>query len=245
MTHFYNQMFRKYVIAFAHLFSDIHVLRYAEDNITLLSDAKVPIVYATKNKMFYEIKQLPDTDDRAIVSTYLPRMGFYISNAQFDSTRKLSNSMQIDLGGDGILSYSGVPYNLTFDLSILAKTQDDLFQIIEQIASNFTPDTTITIKEIASVIYRDVSLNLDSVAFTSNFEYDDIGNRTLSADLSFTLKGYIYPRIKDDDGKIINTVTAQYKVTNLPYDEANYTTTISQYQATLSSDIIKTITNNV
>jgi hypothetical protein len=240
MKYFYNNMMRKYVISFAHLFSDVHVERYDVDGTTLLSNSKVPIVYATKNKMFYEIKQLPDTGG-AIVSTYLPRMGFYVSGLNYDSARKFNNTIEINLGEDGVLSYPGVPYNITFDLSIITKTQDDLFQIIEQISSMFTPDTTITIKEIGSVIHRDVSLNLDSVTFTSNFDYDDLLNRTLGADLSFTLKGYIYPRIKDNDGKIIQSIINNYKVTNLPFDEVDYSAIVNQYQESIETDIIKTI----
>lgn len=241
MQYFYNNMTRKYVISFAHIFSDIHVQRYDEDMTTLLSDSKVPIVYATKNKMFYEIKQLPDTGESAIVSTYLPRMGFNISAIAYDSTRKLNNAMRINLGNEQELSYPGVPYNFTIDLSILTKTQDDLFQIIEQIAANFNPDYSITIKEIDEVIHRDVSLNLDSVSFTSNFEYEDTGNRTLSADLSFTLKGYIYPKIQDNDGKYVKSFTVGY---NFNDPDNDISVTVSHAQATFSGDIIKTITGS-
>jgi len=240
MQYFYNNMTRKYILCFAHLFSNIHVQRFDEDGLTLLSDSLVPLIYASKSKMFYEIKALPDSSDIAIISTYLPRMGFNISSMVYDSTRKMNNTMRISFG-DEELSYPGVPYNFTIDLSILAKTQDDLFQIIEQISSNFTPDYTITIKEIENVIHRDVSLNLDSISFTSNFEYEDTGNRTVSADLNFTLKGYIYPKIQDDDGKYIKNIMVGYKFNDSDND---ISVTVSQAQATVSAEIIKTITGS-
>lgn len=208
MAHFYHNMIRKYVISFAHLFSDIHVVHDDKDETTTDKDIVVPIIYATKSKMFYEIRESTTGRNKAIVNIYVPRMGFNITAIQYDGTRKLNNSVDFKISETERLSYLGVPYNINFELSILAKKQDDLFQILEQIAVMFTPDKTITIKEITG-IDRDVSLNLDTMNLSSIYEYTEDESRVISADLTFTLKGHFYPRIDVEENeneilKIIN-----------------------------------------
>lgn len=238
MDYFYHNMTRKYTIAFANLFSKVKVQHDNGTEDPMVID--VPILYATKSKMFYEIKQKTTEAPKAIVSNYLPRMGFVISNMQYDGTRKFNNMIPIKISDTESLTFTGVPYNYTFDLSILTKKQDDLFQILEQICVMFTPDTTITIKELTG-IERDVSLNLDTTSFTSIFEYGEDENRTVSCDLSFTLKGFLYPRLKVEDGgavihKIINNLGL--------YPENVIGTIVEQSQETIDSEIITQITDN-
>lgn len=167
-------------------------------------------------------------------------MGFFISGMQYDATRKRNNTITIKLNEDKELMYFGVPYNFNIELGVLTEKQDDLFQILEQIGVMFTPDRTITIKEIDG-IDRDVSVNLDTINLSSIYEYGEDENRTISADLTFTLKGHLYPRIniKDETDNIIKTVINNYGI-NLSED---FGTTVEQSQETPESEIIKNITN--
>jgi len=237
MSHFYHQMTRKYVVAFAHQFSDVIVVH--DDEQTDPKPIKVPIIYATKAKMFYEIKELSTSKSKAVVNTYVPRMGFNITNLQYDATRKQNNINTLKLSDTESISYPGVPYNYNFELSILTKKQDDLFQILEQVAVKFTPDRTITIKEITG-IDRDVSLNLDTINFTSIFEYTEDENRIIGADLTFTLKGHFYPRINvDGDGEVIKKIITNYGINR----DEDFGMTVEQSQDEIGADIIKTITN--
>ena len=239
MQHFYHNMVRKYVISFAHLFSDIKVQRKDSDDV-LLEEIKVPIVYATKAKMYYEIKQNTIEAPLAIVNTYLPRMGFFISGMQYDGMRKFNNTIEHKFDDGSRLSYTGVPYDFTFELSVLTKTQDDLYQLIEQILVMFTPDRSITIKELTG-IDRDVSVNLDSVNFASIYEYGEDEQRTVGVDLTFTLKGHLYPRIQTESETLIELVTMQYTLENIANDVS---VTVSVSQETPTSEIIKNITEN-
>lgn len=235
MQYFYHNMVRKYVVAFAHMFSDVKVQR-RETNGTLLEEVKVPIIYATKKKMYYEIKQHPQDAPLAIVNTYLPRMGFFISGMQYDSMRKFNNTIEFKFEDGSRLGYPGVPYNFTFELSVLTKNQDDMYQILEQICVLFTPDRTVTIKELNG-IERDVSINLDAVNMSSIYEYGEDEERTVSVDLTFTLKGQFYPRIQTESDKLIHEVITQYSL-NEDLDPISMTVSVSQ--DTFDSDVIKT-----
>lgn len=243
MEHFYHHMVRKYVVSFAHLFSDINVLHDDDDEETTPKEINVPIIYATKSKMFYEIRKKTTERDKAIINTYVPRMGFFISGMQYDATRKLNNTITIKLDDGEELVYPGVPYNFNIELAMLAKKQDDLFQMLEQIGIMFTPDRTITVKEING-IDRDVSLNLDTIGLSSIYEYSEDESRTISADLTFTLKGHLYPRINTldfgEDGNLIHTVINNYGIDV----NGGIGTTVEQSQETPDSEIIKNITNN-
>ncbi len=239
MQYFYHNMIRKYIVSFTHLFSDVKVQRKDNENV-LLEEIKVPIVYATKRKMYYELKQRPTDAPLAIVNTYLPRMGFFISGMQYDPTRKINNTVDFEFDETNRLIYTGVPYNFTFDLSVLTKNQDDLFQIIEQIVPMFTPDRTLTIKELVG-IDRDVSINLDTVNFTNLFEYGEDEERTVGVDFSFTLKGQLYPKIQTDSDVLIKLITMQYTLEDIN-NNPSVTVSISQESPTYS--IIKTITED-
>ena len=237
MSHFYHNMIRKYVISFAHLFSKVNVVH--DDGETTPKEINVPIIYATKSKMFYEIRELTANRNKAIVQTYVPRMGFHISNMQFDATRKLNNINRIKLSETESISYPGVPYNFNFELAILTKKQDDLFQILEQISVMFTPDRTITVKEITG-IDRDVSINLDTMSFTNIFEYGEDENRTVGADLTFTLKGHLYPKINvDDNNEIITKIITNYGINQ----GEDFGMTVTQEYDEVTEEIVKNITN--
>lgn len=239
MQYFYHNMIRKYIISFAHLFSDVKVQR-KNDSDVLLEEIKVPIIYATKRKMYYELKQHPQDAPLALVNTYLPRMGFFISGMQYDPTRKYNNTVDFEFTNGEKLNYSGVPYNFNFELSILTKNQDDLYQIIEQVCPLFTPDRTIIIKELTG-IDRDVSVNLDSVNFSSIYEYGEDEERTVSVDMTFTLKGQLYPKIQTESDALIELITMNYTFDDVDNDPS-VIVTVSQESPTYS--IIKTITEN-
>ena len=63
-----------------------------------------------------------------------------------------------------------VPYNLDFELFIMAKQSDDALQIIEQILPYFQPDYTVTINDMADMnIKRDVPIVLNSIGYEDSY----------------------------------------------------------------------------
>jgi hypothetical protein len=86
-SHFYYQLTKKYIVAFASIFSDIHVLR-RDSNAKIIQDITVPITFAEKDKLFYDLNK---RDDDVGASTILPRMGFNLSDMNFASERKTNS----------------------------------------------------------------------------------------------------------------------------------------------------------
>jgi hypothetical protein len=197
-------MIKKYIVAFHHIFEDVHVLR-RDKNQEIIKDITVPCSYVGKSKMFY---LLQDTTERR-VSTTLPRMSFLLTGLTPDVSRKEPqlNEIPIEIDGDReIFMYSPVPYNFTIQFSIWTEYQDDMMQIIEQIGTFFKPDYTFFVEEIPELgIRRNISIVLNQMSLDITNEFGPEEDRTVMADIDFSLKGYLYPPIKESSIiKIIN-----------------------------------------
>ena len=59
-----------------------------------------------------------------------------------------------------------VPYNMDFELVVMAKNSDDALQIVEQILPFFQPDYTITLNDNTAMgTTRDVPIILNNVQY--------------------------------------------------------------------------------
>lgn len=196
--HFYFSMFRKYIIAFEHIINDIHIIRTDKDD-NPVKDIRIPITYATKSKLFHYIGR--NSSGRKI-RTILPRISFVITGMEYDVSRKLNNLIECPVStdiGKETFRYPGVPYNFSIEMHIWSIYMDDLLQIIEQLATFFKPDFSMTVKEIEELgVERSIPVILNGINFDIENEFDT-EDRVLMANASFTLKGFLYPPIKDSN----------------------------------------------
>lgn len=235
--HFYWNMTRKYIVAFAYIFSDVHIQRVDESG-TLQKDIKVPITYAGKKKIYQVLQRNSTLKNK--VSVVLPRISFLITSLAPDSQRKTNNLNEIDIENDGITHkflYSPVPYDFNIDLIAWAKNMDDLLQITEQIAVFFKPGYSIEVKEIPALnLQRKINIILNDVSLDIETDLDQETDRTVMANFGFTLKGYLYPPLTEVDViEIINTKIAEYD--NEDHAYAN----IEQIYSELTQEITETI----
>ena len=205
---FYHETIRKVVVAFGTLFNDIHLVR-KDNNGTIIQSMKVPLAYGPRQKFLVRLAEDPDLTKQVAIT--LPRIGFEIQNLSYDSVRKLSrvqkfkkvkgsNTKQLDT------QYMPVPYNLDFELYILAKNSDDALQIVEQILPYFQPDYTLTINDMSDMgIKKDVPIILNSIGYEDDYADSDFAaRRAIIYTLSFTTKFYLYGPVTSS--KVIKTV---------------------------------------
>ena len=89
--------------------------------------------------------------------------------------------------------YTPVPYNMNFELFVMAKNSDDGIQIVEQILPYFQPEYTVSIKEVPEMdIVRDVPVVLNSIAYEDSYEGDFQTRRAIIYTFSFIAKSYVY-----------------------------------------------------
>ena len=151
-TYFYHERIRKSVAIFGRMFNDMYVLRKNASG-GVISQVKIPLAYAPKQKFLERIRTNPSLTDDQQVAIRLPRMSFELLNIAYDSTRQLPKTNSINRAGtvtskrNKILGH--VPYTLNFQLSIYTKNQDDALQLVEQILPRFNPSYTLSVKPLA------------------------------------------------------------------------------------------------
>ena len=191
-SHWYHGLTKKYVAAFGAIFNDITLVKYNKDHTAELKRTKVPIVYGPREK--YLVKVI---EEERKVQQIFPLMSYTMTGMTY-SDRRQTSQLNIHPRANNISSladtiYSGVPYDLNFELSILSRNLDDAYQILEQILPIFQKSfifSQITIPEIGFV--RDIPVILNSISDTTTYSdsFDDI--RAIEYTLSFTMQVNYY-----------------------------------------------------
>ena len=193
-SHFYNQIVRKNIIAFGTLFNNITMKSTDPDDGSVLEETKVPLAYGPKQKFLVRLTDISTSK----VSITLPRLYFEMTGIDYDPTRKTSPIQKYktiidDNGGEVRVQYVPVPYNINFELGVIAKSQDDALQIVEQILPYFQPSFSITLNMIPDMNEkRDVAIVLNNIG--SEDEWDDtfMERRYIAYTFNFTMKSYLY-----------------------------------------------------
>lgn len=198
-TYFYHQRIRKAVATFGAMFNNIYVLR-KDSGGGVISTQKVPLSYGPRAKFLDRIREMPDLTTDTKVSIKLPRMSFEITNVAYDPARQLPklNSFQKSVEGT-VLSrnkiYNGVPYILSFQLSVYAKNQDDALQVVEQVLPYFNPQYTLSIKPLDDIdtLKEDVPVILTGVVLNDEYEGEMAATRrTIIYTLDFDMHVYFH-----------------------------------------------------
>lgn len=206
-THFYHQKIRKCVALFGALFNNIYVIRKNSSGASV-SQVKVPLSYAPKQKYLERIRENPDLDTDTKVAIKLPRMSFEITSFSYDTQRQLTKVSNFNTVGTDSTNrqkfYSPVPYNINFQLNVYAKSQDDALQIVEQILPTFNPQYSLTIKPFSEEypnFKEDIPIIIQGVSFADDFEGAMEQRRTIIYTLDFEMKVSFYGPI--NTGEII------------------------------------------
>ena len=209
-TYSYHEIFRKTIVAFGTLFNNIEIRR--QDEVM-----KVPLAYGPKQKFLARLDQVPDPTNKRVQIT-LPRISFEINGINYDSTRKVSPTQKIKIASTTDKNknvFMPVPYNIGFELGIIAKNQEDGLQILEQILPVFQPHYNLSVKLLTSVNeIKDVPVVLTNVEYEDDYEGDFSTRRAIIYTLQFTAKTYLYGPVTES--KIIKkAVTDYYTDTNV------------------------------
>lgn len=193
-TYFYHEKVRKCVAIFGRLFNNIYVLRKNSSG-TVISQIKVPLAYAPKSKYITRIRENPSLTDDVQLAVKLPRMSFEITSMTYDATRQLAKTTNFTTLGSTSSSrqkfFTPVPYTITFQLNVYAKSHDDALQVVEQVLPYFNPQYTLTIKPFASDypdFKEDIPIAINAVSFTDDYEGAQEQRRMIIYTLDFEMK---------------------------------------------------------
>ena len=209
-TYFYHEILRKTVIGFGTLFNNINI-RHKDASGTTFSTLKVPLAYGPMQKFLARIQQQPDLDRETAIT--LPRLSFEMQGVQYDPTRKtgIAQTFLTKNGTNAKRVYMPVPYNIGFELSIMAKLSDDSLQILEQILPYFQPSFNITVNLISSIgEKKDIPIVLESINYSDQYEGGFESRRTIVYTLSFTAKTYLFGPVAENPEGLIKKVDVDY-----------------------------------
>lgn len=213
-NYFYHEIIRRTVISFGTLFNDIHI-RHKNADGTQASDMKVPIAYAPIQKFLARIEQQPlDNGGRETIT--LPRMSFEMKGIAYDSTRKgspVQTFKAINPSDNKKINkvFMPVPYNVSFELNIITKLNEDALQIIEQILPFFQPAFNVTVDLVSSIgEKRDIPIVLNTINFQDTYEGDYSERRYLIYTLNFTAKTNLFGPVVDNTDALIKKVKVDY-----------------------------------
>ena len=224
---FYYSTTRKIVVAFAGLFSNVFCVTKDKSGVTK-KIVNVPIALSNKEKFIIRLQQDPSLANDVEIT--LPRLSFEIVGFDYDSQRQLNkmNKVISEKEGKTVYSYSSVPYSLSINLYSYTRTQEDNYQIMEQILPYFTPDMNVSIKMLQNPdVIQDCQLVLNSVNQDDSYDGSFEERRYIITTYSFTMKtSYFGPMygIGDPEGhfdvggdaSVIKNVTVN--LNNLKYN---------------------------
>ena len=205
--YFYNEIFRKTIIAFGTLFNDITI---KQENSTV----KVPLAYGPTQKFLARLEESPDLNKRT--SLTLPRMSFEFTGLTYDSSRKVTTTQQITVKdpNDGTVTkkaYMPVPYTMQFEMSVMTKLNDDALQIVEQILPYFQPSYNLTVQLVSTIKEkRDIPIILENVTMDDQYEGNFTSRRVLLYTLRFSAKTYLFGPVSTATSDIIKRTSVRY-----------------------------------
>ena len=250
--YFYNEILRRTIISFGTLFNNISI-KHTDASDNVVSVVKVPLAYGPTQKFLARLEQSPDLNKPTAIT--LPRMSFEFTGLTYDPQRKVTTTQQFTIkdpinGSETKKSYMPVPYNMQFELSVMAKLNDDMLQIVEQILPYFQPAYNLTIELVESIKEkRDVPIVLENITMQDDYEGDFTSRRVLLYTLRFTAKTYLFGPVSSATTDIIRRATVSYLTgtdTSNTTRELSYTSTpraIKNYTGDIVTNISSDITS--
>ncbi len=173
------------------MFDDIFVRRFDKDK-NVVHTLPVPLKYGPRQKFLAMLAEPAQTKPVAI---QLPMMSFELKTFQYDKDRKLNTLNKMTTitqdRNSKFSAFQPIPYKLTFEMSIIAKYNDDASQIIEQIIPYFTPAHFNTINLIPELsIDFDIKFELMSVEPEIVYENDFYERNLVLWRLEFEVDAY-------------------------------------------------------
>lgn len=181
----YNRTLKTYILGFGTLFNDIIIGQY-DDNGKVQKKIKVPLQYSSKEQWYSNLK-LPGDKEAAMI---LPTMCFMQNGIERkDDRRKAQKAEKVMIENHPFAVEAPQDWELKIKLSVIAGSQIEMDQIVEQIMHYFDPSFTIKLILCKGTInyVHDCPITLMSVSEADNNWLGDPTRRRINYDLQFRL----------------------------------------------------------
>ena len=204
MSFYYYKVIRKTIVQFLDIFNNIQIAKYNKDDGTVREMITVPLKFAPKDKAY---AWLHDRSEDAM----LPMMAVNLTSVEHAVERVGSTKDKITQSttSSTISQFlNPVPYNFSFDLSIVAKYMVDVDQILEQILPNFNPIAQMRVR-LEEIDYSfDTKIHFTGASPDLSLEIPEENYRLVAWTLGFTVQGYLFKPVSTSG--IIKEIIVRY-----------------------------------
>jgi hypothetical protein len=200
---YYNgRQIKNYLIGFASLFSEIP---YMKRNGTI---GIIPIVYGSSSDVISylenNVDNLQTKNRNRLKDLTIPLFSFRLTNLQrnIEKRRAIYEDIVVDLRSmgysSGYVSLYPAPFEFTFELSLWASSDNQLFEIMEQILPYFNSSQQVTIEPLPKCPVSKSEINLSNL----EVETDPESNKySAQAIFEFQVSGWLLaqPKIWNTD----------------------------------------------
>ena len=214
--YYYHEILRRTIISFGSLFNGIEI-KHEDSSDNTVSSIRVPLAYGPTQKFLARLQQSPDLNKPVAIT--LPRMSFEFVGLQYDGSRKVTTTQTFKSSTVGIATairktYMPVPYNMSFELAVFTKLNDDMLQIVEQIVPYFQPSYNLTVDLVKTIgETRDIPVVIENITMEDDYEGDYTTRRSLLYTFRFTAKTYLFGPVASaasSDNDLIKKATIGY-----------------------------------
>lgn len=193
---YHHNTIRTYTGALLNLFNDLEV-QYKNSSGEITS-RNIPVRFASKEKSKildeYTMEQLTSGNYNV-----LPRASLSWSSLMRSEQRTTNKNLKINTKANEDtfeFLYNSVPYDFTYELSIICRGMNEATMIIEQVASRFNPIVNIDVYDATNLDEPTrIPVQLLDIGITPD-EYEEISSNIVTISFGLSLKGNIYPPIK-------------------------------------------------
>ena len=217
--HYYHGCLRRTLVSFGALFNNIYIHKVDNhenlgksrtkegDAVPIIEERSVPIQYGPKEKFVALLSERPNVEEKPNIP--LPRMYFELVDLYPDLERKQPtnehyttkvtspNSDSLETVADIFKNYVPAPWNANVQLGVFCRSEDDAWQILEQILPLFGPSHTLRTNMTGDTKeYRDIEIVYNSITKDDQWSGSFTERRYLVYVLSFTVKTYIFGPVR-------------------------------------------------
>lgn len=196
---YHHNTIRTYTGALLNLFNDLEV-QY-KNSAGEVTSRNIPVRFASREKSKildeYTMEQLTSGNFNV-----LPRASLSWSSLMRSEQRTTNKNLKINTKANEDtfeFLYNSVPYEFTYELSIICRGMNEATMIIEQVASRFNPIVNIDVYDATNLDEPTrIPVQLLDIGITPD-EYEEISSNIVTISFGLSLKGNIYPPIKTID----------------------------------------------
>jgi hypothetical protein len=193
---YHHNTIRTYTGALLNLFNDLEV-QY-KNSLGEVTSRNIPIRFASKEKS----KILDEYTTEQLTSgnyNVLPRANLAWSNMIRAEQRTTNKHIKINTKANENtfeFLYNSVPYEFTYELTIMCRGMSEATMIIEQIACKFNPIINIDVFDATNLDEPTrIPVTLLDIGLEPS-EYEELSSNIINVNVGLSIKGNIYPPIK-------------------------------------------------